>query len=157
MKPIIQATACYLFKDNQLLTMHRNKNKPDDPMQGYISVPGGKFDDDESPLDCIVREFEEETGLKLIRPKPRGEALFVNPEHNSDFRVYLFTAEEFTGKYEPDHEEGTLEWVSADAWMHLNWRPGDRIYLQDLLWDRYFFAKVEQTKDRIISASIEYR
>ena len=30
--------------------------------------PGGKFETGESPLDCIIREYYEETGLTLINP-----------------------------------------------------------------------------------------
>lgn len=31
--------------------------------------PGGKFETEEKPLDCILREYYKETGLKLINPK----------------------------------------------------------------------------------------
>lgn len=31
--------------------------------------PGGKFETGEKPLDCILREYYKETGLKLINPK----------------------------------------------------------------------------------------
>ena len=34
--------------------------------------PGGKFETGESPLDCIIREYYEETGLTLVNPKLQG-------------------------------------------------------------------------------------
>ena len=40
---------------------------------GHVyAPPGGKFESGESPLDCIIREFYEETGLTLINPRLQG-------------------------------------------------------------------------------------
>ncbi len=37
---------------------------------GHVyAPPGGKFEEGESPLDCIVREFCDETRLILVNPK----------------------------------------------------------------------------------------
>ena len=54
-------------RDNELevLLVHPGgpfwKNKD----QGAWSVPKGEFADSENPLDAAIREFEEETGVKL--------------------------------------------------------------------------------------------
>lgn len=54
-------------RDNELevLLVHPGgpfwKNKD----QGAWSVPKGEFTDSENPLDAAIREFEEETGVKL--------------------------------------------------------------------------------------------
>lgn len=38
------------------------KNKPAF-LQGLWNAPGGKLEENETPLDCVVREYEEETGV----------------------------------------------------------------------------------------------
>lgn len=37
---------------------------------GVWSIPKGEYDDDEDPLACALREFEEETGTRLEAPDP---------------------------------------------------------------------------------------
>ena len=57
----LNSTACYLKKDNKVLMIKFTKK------WGQIyAPPGGEFEIGESPLDCIIREFYEETGLTLI-------------------------------------------------------------------------------------------
>jgi 8-oxo-dGTP diphosphatase len=157
MKPIVKATVCYLFHKGKLLVIDRNANKPDDPMQGYISVPGGKIDGNETPEQCVIREFLDETGLTLIKPKLRGEVLFVNPENNKDWLVYMYTCDDFTGDYDPDHREGTIKWAEQKGWEELKWRPGDKVYIPCLFGNNYFIGRVEQTKDKILSQEIHFK
>jgi len=51
----LNATVCYLKKDNKVLMIKFAKKC------GKVYAPhGGKFETGESPLDCIIREFKEE-------------------------------------------------------------------------------------------------
>jgi 8-oxo-dGTP pyrophosphatase MutT (NUDIX family) len=51
-------------KDNVLLVL---KDKPE-WQKGKLNLPGGKVEDDESPLKAAVRELKEETGYDSILP-----------------------------------------------------------------------------------------
>ena len=51
-------------KDNVLLVL---KDKPE-WQKGKLNLPGGKVEDDESPLKAAVRELKEETGYDPILP-----------------------------------------------------------------------------------------
>lgn len=63
----LNSTACYLKKDNKVLMIKFTKK------WGQVyAPPGGKFEKGETPLDCITREFYEETGLHLINPRLQG-------------------------------------------------------------------------------------
>lgn len=65
----------------------------------------------ESPLDCIVREFKEETGLTLIRPRLQG----ISYWHDSyEGIIFVYTAEEYQGELIEASSEGRLEWVNID-------------------------------------------
>ena len=57
-------TLCYLEQDGSWLLLHRNKKKNDPNHDKWIGI-GGKFEENESPDDCVRREFREETGLEL--------------------------------------------------------------------------------------------
>lgn len=47
-----------------------NRNKA--PWMGKWNGVGGKINPNESPLDCMIREAQEETGLMLTQFEPRG-------------------------------------------------------------------------------------
>ena len=57
-------------KGNQYLMLHRVKKEHDINKDKWIGV-GGKFEDKESPEDCLLREVREETGLTLTSWKFR--------------------------------------------------------------------------------------
>ena len=84
------STACYLKKDNKVL-MIKFYNK-----WGQVyAPPGGKFETDETPSDCIIREFYEETGLTLINPKLQG----ISYWHDSiEGIIFVFTADQYEGE-----------------------------------------------------------
>ena len=60
----LNSTVCYLKKENKVLMINFTKK-----WRQVYAPPGGKFETGESPLDCILREYYEETGLKLINPR----------------------------------------------------------------------------------------
>ncbi len=55
-------TLCYIQRPGQYLMLHRVKKENDINHEKWIGV-GGKFEDKESPEDCLLREVREETGL----------------------------------------------------------------------------------------------
>lgn len=73
---MILSTVCYIEKDNKCLMLHRTKKKNDVNKDKWIGV-GGKFEKDESPEECVLREVMEETGLKLHYIKLRCIVTYV--------------------------------------------------------------------------------
>ena len=57
-------TLCYIEKDDSYLMLHRVKKENDANQDKWIGV-GGKFEPDEMPEECLLREVYEETGLKV--------------------------------------------------------------------------------------------
>lgn len=55
-------------ENNKVLMLNRNKA----PWMGKWNGVGGKINPNETPLDCMVREAQEETGLMLQHFQPRG-------------------------------------------------------------------------------------
>lgn len=100
------STACYLKKDNKVLMIKFSKK------WGQVyAPPGGKFESAETPLDCIIREFYEETGLTLINPRLQGVSYWKD---TSEGIIFVYTADNFEGYLREVSEEGTLEWIRLE-------------------------------------------
>ena len=84
MKRMLLTTLCYIEKGDQYLMLHRVKKEHDINKDKWIGV-GGKFEDKESPEDCLFREVREETGLTLTSWKFRGIITFVTDRYETEF------------------------------------------------------------------------
>ena len=147
---MINSTLCYLERGNQYLMLHRVKKAHDLNHDKWIGV-GGKFQEGESPEDCILRETWEETGLTLTEYRYRGLVTFVSDQAPTEY-MHLFTATGWTGTPHPC-DEGELAWIEKTALMQLPMWEGDRIFL-DLL-DRnvpFFSLKLCYEGDRLTQA-----
>ena len=60
-----KTTLCYIEKDDCYLMLLRNKKEVDENKGKWIGI-GGKFEEGESPEECLLRETKEETGLTLL-------------------------------------------------------------------------------------------
>lgn len=119
--------------------IHRVK-KENDYHEGKWNGLGGKFDEGESPEDCVIREVKEEAGLKIENPRMHGFISFPNFDGKEDWHVFIFTAEKFSGEL-IDSPEGNLAWVANENLTKLNLWDGDKIFLEWLFQDKFFSAK----------------
>ena len=134
---MINTSLCYIEQDGKYLLLHRIKKKNDINKDKWIGI-GGKFEENESPEDCIIREAREETGLTIV-PKYRGIVTFISDGMNETEFMHLFTSKEFSGKVR-ECDEGVLEWVSKDDVIKLPHWDGDMIFLSLLNQDVPFFS-----------------
>ncbi|MBO4740816.1 MAG: 8-oxo-dGTP diphosphatase [Bacteroidales bacterium] len=130
-------TLCYLERDGQYLMLHRTTKSNDINHDKWIGV-GGKFEEGESPEECMLREVREETGFTVTRWRYRGIVTFVSDIYGSE-HMHLFTCTEWEGEQKPC-DEGVLEWVGKDRISELNIWEGDKIFLDLLRGDVPFFS-----------------
>ena len=116
MKRMLLTTLCYMEKGNQYLMLHRVKKEHDINKDKWIGV-GGKFEDKESPEDCLLREVREETGLTLTSWKFRGIITFVTDRYETEF-MHLYTADGWEGEM-IECNEGNLEWLEKKEVFNL--------------------------------------
>lgn len=135
---MINTTLCYIEHDGKYLLLHRIKKKKDINKDKWIGI-GGKFEEWESPEDCIRRETLEETGLTLIHPKYRGIVTFISDGMDQTEFMHLFTATEFSGTLK-ECDEGNLEWVEKEKMRELPHWDGDLIFLSLLENGAPFFS-----------------
>ena len=88
----MNTTLCYIKNEkNEYLLLHRIKKENDLNEGKWIGV-GGKFEADESPEECVLREVKEETGLVLTSWRFRGLVTFISARGESEY-MSLFTAD----------------------------------------------------------------
>ena len=113
---MINTTLCYIRRGEEYLMLHRIKKKHDLNQDKWIGI-GGKFEDGESPEDCLLREAREETGLTLTDYRYRGIVTFVSDRWPTEY-MHLFTADGFTGTLK-ECDEGDLEWIPKSHLLEL--------------------------------------
>ena len=149
---MLQTTLCYLDIGDRTLMLHRVKKKNDVNHDKWIGV-GGKFEPGESPEECMLREFREETGLTLTQWAYRGIVTFVSEDWCE--YMHLFTATAFEGELR-ECDEGTLEWVPWESITALPIWEGDKIFLR-LLRERetFFSLKLVYEGEKLVRAALD--
>lgn len=144
-------TLCHIEQNGCYLMLHRVKKENDLNHDKWIGI-GGKFEENESPEECNLREVFEETGLTLTDPVYRGVVTFVSDEWESEL-MHLFTATRFTGTIH-ECDEGDLCWVDKKEIPNLPLWAGDKIFLK-LLDDPtfpFFSLKLVYRGEQLVQA-----
>ena len=144
-------TLCYIENGRgEYLMMHRVKKKNDVNQDKWVGV-GGKFEDGESPEECLLRETREETGLTLTAYRYRGIVTFVSDRWETEY-MHLFTARGFQGKLR-ECDEGELVWLPKQDVYDLPIWEGDKIFFRLLEQDIPFFSlKLRYTGETLAEA-----
>ena len=144
------STLCYILRGDEVLMLHRVKKQNDINKDKWIGI-GGKFESEESPDECLLREAKEETGLTLTSWRCRGIVTFLNEGGEGEY-MYLFTADGFQGEL-IECDEGNLEWISREFLGTLPMWEGDKIFL-DLLWQDapFFLLTLRYRNGRLVEA-----
>ena len=156
---MFNSTLCYVERrgeggEPEVLLLHRVKKKNDLNHDKWIGI-GGKFEEGESPEDCLLREATEETGLTLKRWRYRGIVTFISDQWGETEFMHLFTADEFEGELK-ECDEGNLEWVAKSRMRSFPTWEGDRIFLDLLDQEAPFFSlKLRYEGDRLMEAALE--
>lgn len=134
---MLNTTLCYIEKDNKYLMLHRVKKVNDLNHDKWVGI-GGKFLENETPDECLLREVKEETGLTLTSYRLRGVITFLSDKWEGEY-MYLYTATGYTGEM-TECDEGNLEWVDIDKVRLLPIWEGDKLFFEELRRDRGFFT-----------------
>ena len=153
---MINTTLCYIREGENYLMLHRVKKENDLNHDKWIGV-GGKFEDRESPEDCVLRETLEETGLTLTDYRYRGIVTFVSDRYPTEY-MHLFTADGFTGQLK-DCDEGVLEWIPRQKLLELPHWEGDAIFLDLIAKDEtpFFSLKLRYVGEELAEAVLNGR
>ena len=147
---------CFLRNDGQTLFLYRNKGEGD-IHNGWYVPPGGKTERGEIGIDCIVREFREETGLTLANPKLRVITTFYNQgrilggkENPEDWCVEVYEAKDYTGELKEEHPKAKPLWINDSDLAKIRMYPGDRKILKLLVYEGVFQAIAQYDKEKLV-------
>ena len=124
---------CYLFRGDQVLFI-----KFDKKWNLKYSPPGGKVASTETPLEAVLREFKEETGLELINPKLKILANWVD---NTEGINFVFVCNEYRGEILESSVEGDLEWININDMASLDEFEMNKIFNKYLFEEGIFQGK----------------
>ena len=148
----VNTTLGYIEREDAYLMLHRVKKKNDLNHDKWVGI-GGKFEDGESPEECMCREALEETGLTLHNPTLRGIVTFVSNEWDNEY-MFLYTCTHFSGEL-TECKEGNLEWVPKDKVCQLPIWEGDKIFFRLLNENAPFFSlKLSYEGDKLVFAAL---
>ncbi|MCX6727941.1 MAG: NUDIX domain-containing protein [Candidatus Saccharibacteria bacterium] len=123
MKPkfTIGCFAVIFDEDNKVLLVHRRD-------RDLWVLPGGAMETGESPDDAVVREVNEETGLRVRVENLAG--LYSKPLE--DDILLLFTCKRLDGELTLNNEADKIEYFTIDN-IPANTNPRHRGRIQDVL------------------------
>jgi len=101
--------------DNQYLLMYRNNHPTfgEDP-----DLPGGTAEGDEFGMDTMLREVEEEIGLRLTNAHAREMFSGTNYSKNGTYYHLFFVRLAERPDITMSWEHSSYEWVSKEVFIH---------------------------------------
>ena len=112
-------TAAIIEREDKVLIARRS---PNSKLAGMWEFPGGKVELGESLQECLVRELNEELGIKVVV----GRLLISSEYHyeHGSFRIHAFEADWVSGDISlRDHD--LIEWVTLEEIASYSLLPAD--------------------------------
>ena len=95
--------------------------------KGWYNGFGGSVEDNESLIECAIRETKEESGITLINPVRMGNILFHFQNKEQDHDVHFFRADHYIGEPKESNE-------MKPTWFNINYIPYDQMWPSDKYW-----------------------
>ncbi|GIO27427.1 MAG TPA: DNA mismatch repair protein MutT [Ornithinibacillus sp.] len=111
---MVGMTLCIIKRNNELLLLNRNSK----PAKGLWNGTGGKIEGIETPLECVIREVNEETSIDIrnFQIIYKGQVTWtVDNNDAGGFHLYLVEVpSDFSYSTPIKTKEGILDWKSID-------------------------------------------
>jgi 8-oxo-dGTP diphosphatase len=148
-KPTVRATLMFVVRDDEILLIRKKRGLG----AGKINGPGGKIEAGESPLDCALRETQEEIGVRAINPRQLGELWFHFADGLQLFCT-VFRADDIEGT-PIETDEATPQWTSIDAIPYGEMWADDAHWLPYLMADQAFMVRSIFDGDAMLDISMQ--
>lgn len=109
----------FIEYDGEILMLHRHDHKPQGNTWG---MPAGKVSDNEDMLDALIREVEEETGVKTKHENYKYfEGYYVRyPDYDFTYHVYHLLLKEKPNVILQSNEHKDYKWIKPKDALKLN-------------------------------------
>ena len=128
---------CMVYDGNKVVVIDRQKKD-----WAGITFPGGHVELGESFTDAVIREIQEETGLKISSPQLCGIKDWC--ENGCRYVVLFYKTARFEGEL-VSSEEGNVWWKKIDNLPNLNlsldMKDMLRVFTEDDLSEFFYYQK----------------
>lgn len=146
-------TLCFIRRNDELLMLNR-ENKP---TQGIWNGVGGKIDENETPMECIIREVKEETNIDINTYDVIDKGVIsweVDDSYVGGLYVYWVDIEDNYDYQTPKKtDEGILDWKKI-TWLleDKNFGVGEMIphYLPSLINNEGYYNHFCVIRNKIL-------
>ncbi len=145
----VHATLMFVVRDGAILLIKKKRGLG----AGKINGPGGKIDPGETPLQCVVRETEEELLIRVKDPVKVGELHFVMSDV-PDILCHVYRASDFEGR-PTETDEAIPLWVPVEEVPYERMWSDDRHWLPHLLDGRTFLGKFAFSGEDVAWSHVE--
>lgn len=123
-RPDISATLMFIIRGGRILLIRKKRGIG----AGKVNGPGGKLEQGETPLECVLREVREELSVEVLDPREAGTLRFsFRDKSTPDILCRVFRASSFSGVPQESDE-------AAPFWSSLRDIPYDRMWEDDRFW-----------------------
>ncbi len=137
------ATLMFVVRDGKVLLIEKLRGIG----KGKVNGPGGKIDPGETPLECVVRECQEELHITPKNPLKMGELWFAMSDI-PDIHCHVFMATDYDG-VETATEEAVPMWTAIDEVPYERMWEDDAHWLPQMLAGQMFNGRFEFTGEKI--------
>jgi 8-oxo-dGTP diphosphatase len=124
---MIDVTCAIILLDNKILVTQRSE-KMKLPLKWEF--PGGKIENNESAVECIIREIKEEINIEIAITRKMSSSVF----DYGNFKINLipFVANYISGEIIlAEHKD--YKWLDKSELLNLNWAEADMPIVNELL------------------------
>lgn len=120
--PEMRATLMFIRVDDEVLLIEKKRGIG----AGKVNGPGGKIDPGETPLQCAIRETQEELHVTATGVRKMGE-LFFSMSDIPDIHCHVFMADGYEGTPTETPE-------AIPLWTKVSEIPYERMWDDDRYW-----------------------
>lgn len=121
-EPGMRATLMFIRVGDEVLLIEKQRGIG----MGKVNGPGGKIDPGETPLECAIRETQEELCVTATGVKKMGELFFAMSDM-PDIHCHVFIADGYEGTPTQTPE-------AIPLWTQVSEIPYDRMWDDDRYW-----------------------
>ena len=103
--------------EGKVLTMRRSKDAPRRPWTW--DFPGGIVEDGEQPIDAVLREAAEESGLTFTAEDVMPIQTVIHPRGDEQAAIVFYLAHHRGDEITLSHEHDSYEWVTKQEFQNL--------------------------------------
>jgi 8-oxo-dGTP diphosphatase len=148
-EPTDRATLVFVVRGGEILLMRKKRGLG----AGKINGPGGRLEPGETPLECAVREVQEELRITPQGLRYAGDNAFQFADGYS-IHVSVYMAAAFEGTPAETDEAAPL-WFPLDAIPYDEMWEDDRLWLPLALEGRAFTARYTFDGDAMLDHAID--